>query len=573
MKEQKTAKTILLILYWALFSAIWLFLFWRCQYGFADADEAFYLTIPYRLCLGDKLFLHEWHLSQTSSLLLYPIMRIYTMFFPDLDGVVLHFRWIFTAIWGFAAIFFEKRLRVFSDLGAKLAAIVFFIFTSNGIIALNYNTLGILLFSASCIICITSGQHKIIQLFFSGVLFAGAVLCCPYLLLPYVLLSITVCFKRFKRSNTSAFRSWMFFSSGAFFSFLVFCIYLLTKASPADYIRVFPLLFQDPEHESISVFRKLLTLVSWAVQSSKLFLPCTVLALIVTVTAVISKYYRTGFACICLISGVLLISYFKGSRSLLNQLVFPVSILGLYCVAVTDDPVIRKLFQGLWIPGFLYGLCINLSSNQYFFAFSSVSLIMTMGSIIIACRYIRIELYCDSGVIRREHIGPLIIPFFLLMVVQIGSELQFRYEKVYWDGSGISGQTAYLATGPDKGIYVNKAKGQSYLESEREVQSICYDPDIRKVLFLASDPGLYLLAEKEFATYSAWIYDVDQLSVYYQFFPEKIPDAIYIRGDFFLQYIPEFEEMGFIAEQINGDLESATLYREGTVQASDAEGA
>ena len=36
-----------------------IFLIWRCFFGFANVDECFYLTIPYRICQGDKLLVHE----------------------------------------------------------------------------------------------------------------------------------------------------------------------------------------------------------------------------------------------------------------------------------------------------------------------------------------------------------------------------------------------------------------------------------------------------------------------------------------------------------------------------------
>lgn len=36
-----------------------LFSLWKSRYGFGFRDETFYLTIPYRMCHGDKLFLNE----------------------------------------------------------------------------------------------------------------------------------------------------------------------------------------------------------------------------------------------------------------------------------------------------------------------------------------------------------------------------------------------------------------------------------------------------------------------------------------------------------------------------------
>ena len=57
-------------LFFLLFAAALALALWKVPYGFGWYDEAFYLTIPHRLTLGDALFLDEWHLSQMSGLLL-----------------------------------------------------------------------------------------------------------------------------------------------------------------------------------------------------------------------------------------------------------------------------------------------------------------------------------------------------------------------------------------------------------------------------------------------------------------------------------------------------------------------
>ena len=58
------------------------FSLWKVRYGLGLYDEAFYLTIPYRMCQGDKLFLNEWHVSQLSALLQYPLMKLYLLLNP-----------------------------------------------------------------------------------------------------------------------------------------------------------------------------------------------------------------------------------------------------------------------------------------------------------------------------------------------------------------------------------------------------------------------------------------------------------------------------------------------------------
>ena len=99
-----------LLLYGLSFTLATAFLFWKCKFGFAHIDESFYLTIPFRLCQGDSLILHEWHLSQLSSFLLYPVVWLYRVFFPNTVGVLYHFRLIFTFVWVVVSLFIFFRL-------------------------------------------------------------------------------------------------------------------------------------------------------------------------------------------------------------------------------------------------------------------------------------------------------------------------------------------------------------------------------------------------------------------------------------------------------------------------------
>ncbi len=74
-----------------VFIAFLVFLLWRCQFGFAQKDECFYLTIPYRICQGDKLMIHEWHETQLSGLLLVPLMKVFLFLSDGTEGIILAF--------------------------------------------------------------------------------------------------------------------------------------------------------------------------------------------------------------------------------------------------------------------------------------------------------------------------------------------------------------------------------------------------------------------------------------------------------------------------------------------------
>ena len=315
---------------------------------------------------------------------------------------------------------------------------------------------------------------------------------------------------------------------------------------------------QDPEHEVVSVFKKTWIMFSGAYLSSRLFLPCMGLASAVTILSLVTRRYHAGFVMICAISAVLLIAYYFKERALLNQLMFPLSIVGLYCLIVSRDQISQKLFWGLWIPGFIYGFCINLSSNQYFFAFSSVSTLMSVASIIIACRYIASELK-RSGERPAKMRNCIVLAFSMLMVIQLSCELSFRYKKVYWDGGGIRNQTVVAEDGPDKGIFLNSRRHARYLQTLKIVKEKCSAPEVQKVVFLSQDCGLYLLAQKDFASYSAWLYDPEKLNTYYDLFPDKKPDLIFAIGEFYLQFLSDYLEKDYVFVFSDHEAEIAVL--------------
>ena len=171
-------KRCIYIVYCACIIILFLFLLWKCKIGFANIDESFYLTIPYRLCRGDGLIIHEWHLSQLSGFLLFPIMRIYLGIVRSTEGILLNFRYIFTFLWTVSACFVFYRLKSISLLGAMVSSICYMLYTPFGIMALSYNSMGIMLMLISCIIVVTSLKCVRQQYCIAGILFAGAVLCC-----------------------------------------------------------------------------------------------------------------------------------------------------------------------------------------------------------------------------------------------------------------------------------------------------------------------------------------------------------------------------------------------------------
>ena len=517
----------LFALYGAVFLAAWAFLFWKCRFGFGNIDESFYLTVPYRLCRGDTLLLHEWHLSQTSGFLLVPAMRLFLLTHGSTAGILLWFRRLYTAVWGLAALFFCFRLRRFSLPGAMLASLVFLLYAPFGIMALSYNSMGILLLLNAGILGATARRYRALQLTLAGLFLAGAVLCCPYLLLLYLLFTLPALAAAL-RKRADAVRCWLFVSLGALLLFLLFCACILPGGGLAMLPKVLPLILNDPEHPPLSLWYKARRYLLSVLGCSPLFPPALLITLALTLICRRRGGRVWGFAAVCLCAAGLELWFFLRD-AYLNYFLFPLCLPGFYCALCGDDPEALRLFRWVWLPGLVYSFCIHLSSNQEFYAISSAATVMSISGVVLSARFLALQgLDALPG---RTKCAAALLSFALLMALQLGAESVLRYRAVFWESAGMGAQTAMAEEGPERGLRMTPARLRDYEARLADAAVLREDAQIGRVLFLSENTWLYLCAEKDFATYSAWLSGVNEnslarLEAYFTLFPERTPDAV-----------------------------------------------
>lgn len=136
----------------------------------------------------------------------------------------------------------------------------------------------------------------------------------------------------------------------------------------------------------------------------------------------------------------------------------------------------------------------------------------------------------------------------LFMILQLSSELQIRYNSVFWE-EGMDSQTVMAEYGPEKGLLITPEKLSHYDHLTKEAKLVCENPDIDRILYFENDSLFYLIAEKSIGSYSPWLskissHTVAQLQRYYEINPQKEPDIVYIPSGF-ADYASYFEEMGF----------------------------
>lgn len=373
------------------------FLFWKCRYGFGNNDESFYLTIPWRLAQGDALFLEEWHLSQMSGFLLLPFVAIYRSINGFTDGMILSFRHLCIFVQALCCLWYYVRLRRVSPQGALAASILALIYIPFNITALSYNSMGIFLLGLSTVTIATidASSSVRVNLVFSGFAFAGAVLCCPYLIVVYAVAvlgllafagvsALVNLHAAITARSKDILLGLFWFSAGAALLAVIFAVFVLSRASIADIVKAFPEIMNDPEHKSTAFSAKMIS-YGRSIYNSSSWSPTVIVFLGLLLGAVIldkkRKAHRPVYIVLAIAAVEMMLISINIDRRYINHLMYPVNLLSVFCLLLTCDRRSCRLFWGVVIPGMLYSVCIHFTSNQYFYVISSASTVSMLGSV------------------------------------------------------------------------------------------------------------------------------------------------------------------------------------------------
>lgn len=541
VRAQSKANNIILVIYGVLFILCAILVLWKCRYGFANIDESFFLTVPYRLVQGDAMFAEEWHLSQMSGLLLYPFVALYLRIVGNTDGIVLVFRYLFTFCNIVASSFIFYRLKRYHFLGAAAASLCLLLFAPYGIMALSYNSMGILCMILTCTLLLT-GKGKLAPAI-AGVLFAFAVLCNPYLAVLYLLalflhivllISNRTCRAETSRMTQNCFgKQLLFFTLGAAVVAVIFLVFVFSRASLSEIVQALPFILDDPEHPSISLIDKGISYLYHIVVVNRYtkygYLGLGLLAAMCMIDKKRMQhkffYYVSVSTCV---SFLLFVIYFRNHT--LNYLMWPLNCFAPFILLLSEREENRRIFSFLWVPGILYSFCMHLSSNQKFYAISSASIVALTGCLVMIAIFSREILTTHSS--RLHKIGVYVMTFLMLFGL-LGTEAHERYVNIFWDTS-IETQTCLVEDGTNKGIYMSEGIHQEYYQDLAIVHSIKKAvPDTKRVLFFAYKPQYYLMTDFAAGCYSAWLSTISgstvkRLTAFYEMQPELLPDAIYV---------------------------------------------
>ena len=520
-----------------LMAATAVFLVWKCRFGFANMDESLYLAIPYRLWQGDGMFVNEWNLSSFSSILMLPLMWLYMAVVGTTEGILLNFRYIFVAVQGLVAVFLYFKLKRYNWIGALTAALSFFIYAPFSIMALSYNSMGIQCVTVAMVLILTNDNAKKLPYILAGVLFAGAVLCCPYLAAVYALYTAVVfvgilCKKSFALDILDK-NCWLWTTAGVVLLAAAFLAFSLSRASVSDMIVALQWMLNDPQHQSVALITVVKKYIIGILESSSISLYIFVAFAVLGVVALFAKdsIKPAIFCCGAVLTGLMMLP-FVTTKLYINYTMFPVNILALLCLLLTKNKTARRLFWLLWVPGALYSVCIHFASNQGFYNISSVFTVSLMGSLLIVCITTK-ELVENSNIKPIRFVTICALAAVLLMQVMCVSYT--RHQQVFWE-KGRHTQTELITQGPEKGILASEQRTEPYNQFMEDAQQL-WQQLPESVLYLSQDTWMYLATQdSRMATFSPWLPGADEgemknsmerLYGYFEINADKMPQTVY----------------------------------------------
>lgn len=525
-----------------------IFAFWKCVFGFGGNDEAFYLTVPQRFNMGDALIKDEWHLSQLSGFLLMPFVWLFTTITGTTEGIILAARVLYIIFHATVSIVIYSRIRKYGYVSV-FASVLYFIYTPYDIMAMSYNTMGLDFVTLAGVIMGTASYKKKLPLIVSGVAFAAAVLCCPYLAAAYILYGICVLIHTFIKNKETKFilkselfagKTFLFFSIGIFALAAVFLVFALTRVSIKEIFNYLPYLMTDPEHPQIALGTRFGMYFKSIYNCHSHFKIALFSYLVMIVVMIIDRKRKSHRSIYLIVTTAIVIFCYvlllpQLTYSTYNAIMFPLIFIGITSYILCENKP-KPLFASLFVPGIIYSFAICFSSNQYFYVISMVITASNIASYVFLAQLLREMKTTQDNIEYAVWVKRGSFLFVAFMIFLQGAfQITVKAEHCFWESGNTSNLTAQIKNGPAKGIYTNVNNCNTYEQIYSDLQYYKNKQE-DKILFLTSKTWCYLAVDFPYGTLSAWISgekpsSVERLKTYYRVNYEEIPKYIYIPKD------------------------------------------
>lgn len=521
----------------------------KLPYGYFSIDESLYLAVPYRMLQGDCFLLQEWHMSQMSYFLLLPLMRLYLLLSPTTDGIALTFRAIYVFFHTLTALFLYWRLRRQDEIAASATAVLYEISSYASLMALSYNTMGIGLMLLCCVtMADPAADSRRGASFFAGLCFAGAVLCCPYLLLLYLVYSTAVLISVLREKRTG--RPIPGLSGGRWLLFTLACallaalffgrIFLLFGMRSAALLRqVLPMIVVDEEHPAQTIVGMVYSFYTAFYRFNTFFKPVLYGSVVLGALILLDRkrkkrraLYLTAALGLTLLFAVPYLLTYRAP----NYILFCFHIPGFFSWLLCEKKY-RRMMAFVWLPGAAYWFFINAASNMSLSTICGISAVNLPASVLFITQLLR-EMLSGSGertpfsrAADRFGAGLTIGLCALLAVMLAESRIENSFTT-----TPFRELTETSPVGTTRGLRVSEEERDVYAREYAALAPLRAIPK-GNVLYFSADSRHYLADPKRCASCTMWLIPrdpsatLDRLELYWSLFPDKFPDYVYLTDE------------------------------------------
>lgn len=465
----------------------------------------------------------EWNNVELFAFITYPLYCLVRLFLNSNEGIVLVFRILYLVFQVLVSGYCFCRMKRFGWI-RLLPALYYFVTTPYNINALSYNTLAFdfVLLCAVTLAC--PEKLKFYDFLLFGIFTAGAVLSNPYAVILFVLYGL-ICagaffygFRRWEEvPEVFKIRNYLIACLGAFFIFILFVVFLFSRASLEEIMECLPYIVMDTERQR-SFWEKF---SRYFVRIHRYYRILVYVTGILSVLWVIDRKKRTAPSIYLLAVSAAAVPYmiyygFFWEMVGINYMMVPLAFPGLIAFLVSEKKDYR-LF-GLWyLPGLLYTLLAHFATNTGILTVSASYAVPAAASVLLFCKAVK-----EQGGIRWLYFLTVI-----LFTVQFAAGISQRIVYV-WGDEHLPYLNQRLAEGPLKGIRTTAENKTLYEEVLLDMEELALTSE-DKLFVIGIAPWMYLNTEAECAAYSTWeTLETDPLiPVYYGIRQEKLPTVVY----------------------------------------------
>lgn len=537
--------------------------------GIGVPDESFYVTIPHRLMQGDRLIIDDWHVSQFSSFMQYLPVKLYYEHNGSFDGIILYLRYFYIVCQMLTLAVIYPFFRKYGWKGAAAWAI-FGAYVPIMLFSLNYYTLCLWPAVIVCSALFLGKTEKAPVLVLLGVLTALAVLAEPMIGIAYFIYTLFVLTRQMLYRKKPDFlkdelyfvnvKVWGFLTVGILITAAAFLVFLFRGGDPLETIKAIPHLFNGVEYD-FSAGGNVVTL-KVAKRALELYgaVPAVLLAVLTAASVCLQKFRKTvrpfiaaGLA-FCLIYAFVHAAWIAVRMRHYDYYILfpgvPLYLCGPAAYFLLDKKDVR--LRNLWCAGALLSVLLDISSAV---------ILGVCGMISAAASFI-----CLAGLVpesindvreakktgRKKTVLQILsaAAAVLCLAAVIGNEALFNVCRLNFNATECMFSLDFtkgrcdmlLEEGAYAGIRTTKTIAAKY-NAMHDDMALIKDKTEGPVLIYDRFAYLYLYLDKPYATFSAWHVDWtenDRLLQYYEEFPEKRPDYI---------FVPEYDPYSFCKDR------------------------